>query len=270
MARPRRCRQFSSSVQLVEVYATVTDAKGGAGHRSRQSDFEVLEDGASQEVTTFAAGEFPLTVALGVDPASAWRRTAAAGQAGVAGVPSRAEAGGSIDGRRDQQRGRCHCAAVSTDRAAQSRAISALDAWSTTALHDAIVATLDRLEPEPGRQAIVVFSDGADRYSKHSAARGDGRAPQQCADLSDRVRRTRPALLAELAVLTGGRSFPFARRARAREDAGDDRARAALPVSARLHAREVDAARRARSGGRSRSREEARAPDFALGRETVI
>src|SRR5262245_50957153 len=62
-----RLPQFSSSVQLVEVYATVTDAKGELVTGLRQSDFEVLEDGVPQEVTTFAAGEFPLTVALGVD-----------------------------------------------------------------------------------------------------------------------------------------------------------------------------------------------------------
>ena len=59
--------QFSSRVQLVEVYATVTDAKGEPVTGLRQADFEVLEDGTPQEVSAFAAGEFPLTVALGVD-----------------------------------------------------------------------------------------------------------------------------------------------------------------------------------------------------------
>ena len=58
---------FSSSVQLVEVYATVTDAKGEPVTGLRQSDFVVHEDSARQDVSTFAAGEFPLTVALGVD-----------------------------------------------------------------------------------------------------------------------------------------------------------------------------------------------------------
>ena len=62
-----RVPQFSSSVQLVEVYATVTDANGEPVTSLRQSDFEVLEDDVPQQVTAFAAGEFPLTVALGVD-----------------------------------------------------------------------------------------------------------------------------------------------------------------------------------------------------------
>jgi len=38
-------------------------------------------------------------------------------------------------------------APLSMDRFNQERAIAALDPWSTTALHDAIIATLDRLEP---------------------------------------------------------------------------------------------------------------------------
>ena len=56
--------RFSSRVQLVEVYATVTDARGEPVLGLRQSDFAVSEDGTPQTVTTFAAGEFPLSVAL--------------------------------------------------------------------------------------------------------------------------------------------------------------------------------------------------------------
>jgi len=59
--------QFSSGVQLIEVYATVTDAKGELVMGLRQSDFQVFENDRPQEISAFAAGEFPLTVALGVD-----------------------------------------------------------------------------------------------------------------------------------------------------------------------------------------------------------
>ena len=199
--------RFSSSAQLVEVYATVTDAQGGAVTGLRQSDFEVLEEGVAQEVTTFAAGEFPLTVALGVDRSFSMaknlqlakqasqtflRELKPADRSMVVAISSEAEV----------------IAPLSTERAAQSRAIAGLDAWGTTALHDAIVATLDRLEAEPGRQAIVVFSDGADRYSMHSAAQVMERARRSTALIYPiAFGRTRPALLAELAVLTGGRSF---------------------------------------------------------------
>lgn len=203
-----RVPQFSSSVQLVEVYATVTDANGGPVTGLRPSDFEVLEDGVPQEVTTFAAGEFPLTVALGVDRSFS-----------MAGEPLRLAKQASQVFLRELKPGdRSMVVAIgneadviaplSADRASQAQAIAGLDAWSTTALHDAIVATLDRLEPEPGRQAFVVFSDGTDRYSEHTAADVLARARRSTALIYPiAFGRSRPALLPELAVLTGGRSF---------------------------------------------------------------
>jgi TolB-like protein len=54
-------------VQLVEVYATVTDDRGELVTGLRQNDFEVYENDRLQQISAFAAGEFPLTVALGVD-----------------------------------------------------------------------------------------------------------------------------------------------------------------------------------------------------------
>jgi Ca-activated chloride channel family protein len=205
---PGPVARFSSRVQLVEVYATVTDAAGQPVMGLRQSDFEVYEDRHLQDISAFAAGEFPVTVALGVDRS-----------ASMAGEPLRLAKNASQAFLRElkpDDRSMVVAinnpaeviASLSTDRQAQARAIAALDAWSTTALYDAVIGTLDRLEPERGRQALVVFSDGTDRYSHATAS-----------DVLERARRsnaliypisfgkTRPALLAELAVLTGGRSF---------------------------------------------------------------
>jgi Ca-activated chloride channel family protein len=99
-------------------------------------------------------------------------------------------------------------APLSADRAAQARAIAALDPWSTTALHDAVIGTLDRLEPEQGRQAIVVFSDGTDRYSHASAAQVLDRARRSNALIYPiAFGKRQPPLMTELAVATGGRSF---------------------------------------------------------------
>jgi Ca-activated chloride channel family protein len=200
--------QFSSSVQLVEVYATVTDAKGEPVTGLRQSDFEVLEDGAPQDITTFAAGEFPLTVALGVDRSfsMAGEQLQLAKRASQAFLNQLRPADRSmvvaISGEVDV------IAPLSTDRASQVRRIASLDSWGTTALHDAIVTTLDRLEPESGRQAIVVFSDGTDRYSRHTAAEVMERARRSHALIYPiAIARTRSPLLAELAVVTAGRSF---------------------------------------------------------------
>jgi Ca-activated chloride channel family protein len=200
--------QFSSGVQLVEVYATVTDARGEPIMGLRQSDFALSEDGVPQTITAFAAGEFPLTVALGVD--RSWS---------MAGQPLRlAKDASNAFLRALEPDDRSMVVAInneadiiaplSADRAAQARAIDALDPWSTTALHDAIIATLDRLEPERGRQALVVFSDGVDRYSTASEADVLARARRSAALIYPiGLGKRRVPLLAELAVLSGGRSF---------------------------------------------------------------
>src|SRR5688572_7565597 len=144
--------QFSSNVQLVEVYATVLDASGEPVLELRESDFRVEENGQEQNITAFAAGEFPLTVALGLD--RSWS---------MAGEPLRLAKQASQTFLRELKPGDRSVvvaisneadiiAPLSSDRAAQSQAIAAVDPWSTTALHDAIIAALDRLEREHGRQ----------------------------------------------------------------------------------------------------------------------
>ena len=200
--------QFSSQVQLVEVYATVTDAKGDLVMGLSREDFEIYENNNIQDVSTFAAGEFPLTVALGVDRSwsMAGDKLRLAKQASQSFLRALKPADRSmvVAINNDAEM----IAPLTMDRFNQGRAIEALDPWSTTALHDAIIATLDRLAPEPGRQALVIFSDGADRYSKASAAHVVERARRSNALIYlIAFGRERSPLLAELAVVTGGRSF---------------------------------------------------------------
>jgi Ca-activated chloride channel homolog len=200
--------RFSSQVQLVEVYATVTDERGELVTGLRQNDFQVYEENQRQDISTFAAGEFPLTVALGVD--RSWS---------MAGKPlelAKQASRGFLNQLKPGDRSMIVAisstadviAPLSADRLTQGRAITALDPWSTTALRDATIATLDRLEPESGRQALVLFSDGNDRYSTATEAQVVARARRSNALIYPiTIGRQRPAFLAELAVLTGGRSF---------------------------------------------------------------
>lgn len=200
--------RFSSRVQLVEVYASVTDRAGEPVTGLSQADFAVTEDGVPQTITTFAAGEFPLTVALGVD--RSWSmageklanaKTAARSFLGLLKPTDRSMVV-AISAEAEV------IAPLSSDRAGQVRAVEQLDPWSSTALHDAIIASLDRLDPEPGRQALVLFSDGTDRYSKATETEVLERARRSNALVYPiALGKTRPPWLAELAVLTGGRSF---------------------------------------------------------------
>ena len=199
---------FSSQAQLVEVYATVTDDKGELVTGLRRNDFQVYENNQLQNVEQFAFGEFPLTVALGVD--RSWS---------MAGKPLELAKAASKSFLNQLKTGdRSMVVAISssadviapltTDRFNQARLITTLDPWSTTALRDAIMASLDRLEPETGRQALVLFSDGNDRYSHATEADVIARARRSNALIYPiTIGKQRPAFLAELAVLTGGRSF---------------------------------------------------------------
>lgn len=199
--------RFAGGVGLVEVYVTVTDAAGVPIGDLTAGDFEVRENGVLQTVSVFAAEDVPLAVALGVD--RSWsmsgeplrlarvaaerflRDLAPADRSMVLSIGSEAEV----------------IAPLSTDRPAQIRAVQAMDLWGTTALHDAIVAGLDRLAPEPGRQALVVFSDGTDRYSRTSEADLLARVRRSAALVYPvAVGRTRPRVLVELATLSGARS----------------------------------------------------------------
>ena len=200
--------QFSSRTDLVEIYATVANAEGEPVIGLRREDFRVYENDQLQEVSTFAAGELPLTVALGID--RSWsmagdplRLAKQASQAFLRALePGDRSMVVAIGGDADV------IAPLAMDRVDQGRAIAALDLWSTTALHDAIIGALDRLEPESGRQALIVFSDGTDRYSRATAAQVVARARRSNALIYlIAFGNVRPPLLAELAVITGGRSF---------------------------------------------------------------
>ncbi len=202
--RPR----FSSGVNVVEVYASVTDADGTPVVGLDGRDFEVFEDGRRQTVSVFSADDVPLTVALGVD-----RSFSMAGE--PLRLASRAAAS-FLRGLRPSDRSLVVSIGTEADilaplalgRDAQVRAVETLDAWGPTALLDATVTALDRLDAEAGRQALVVFSDGVDRSSRATAVDVLNRARRGNALVYPiTIGRSRPPLMVELAAATGGRSF---------------------------------------------------------------
>lgn len=199
--------QFRAGVDAVEVYASVTDASGEPITDLIGSDFRILEDGEPQVLTTFSAGEFPLAVALAIDRswsvgADRLRLTTQAAsrflgqlrpddQAMIIGI------GTTVD----------VLAPLSRDRDAQRTAIDAIDRWGTTSLHDAIIASIDLMQSGEGRRAVILVSDGDDRYSRASAAEALTHARASDVLIYPlAVGKRWPPLFAELAVLTGGRS----------------------------------------------------------------
>jgi Ca-activated chloride channel family protein len=97
---------------------------------------------------------------------------------------------------------------LTTDHRAALAAIDRLDLWGTTPLYDATRDAIDAIEPAKGRRALILVSDGDDRYSETSA-----QALLEHARRSNvliypvATGKNRPPVFAELAAATGGRSF---------------------------------------------------------------
>ena len=201
--------QFTSGVNLVEVYATVTDAQWRAMAGLTAADFQVAEDGAPQTISAFATGEFPLSVAIGID--RSFSMGDRSNRIGVARSAARALVGAL---RPDDQLmilaiggETAVVAPLSTDRRAALSAIDRLDAWGTTPLYDATLSALDAIQPARGRRALVLLSDGADRYSTTTAAELVDRAREHDVLVYPvAIGAVRPPVFAELAAATGGRS----------------------------------------------------------------
>src|SRR5262245_9959053 len=99
-------------------------------------------------------------------------------------------------------------APLSTDRGAARAAIDRLEAWGTTPLYDATRVALDKIQSAKGRRALVLLSDGTDRYSDTTAtALVDEARRRDVLVYPIAIGPTRPPVFAELAAATGGRSF---------------------------------------------------------------
>ena len=226
--------QFTSGVNLVEVYASVTDARGEPVTGLAQQDFEVRESGELQQISNFAAGEVPLSVAIALDHSFSMtgRRLdlAKAGARDFLGELRPQDESMVIAIGSEVE----IVAPLSADRRSQFDALMRLDSFGTTGLHDAIIQAIDSVQPARGRRALVLLSDGDDRYSHATASEALERARRSDVMVFPvALGPRRPPLFAELATLTGGRSFQPRDSSASRGDA------AALTTALRGIAREL-------------------------------
>jgi Ca-activated chloride channel family protein len=199
--------QFRSGVNVVEVYAAVVDRNGAPVAGLTRGDFTILEDGVPQTISAFAEGDFPLSVAVALDRSFSMKDqlpgAIGAVRTFLGELRPRDESmivaiGSEIE----------TLAPLSTDRAAQLSALDQLQPWGTTGLHDAIIQSIDAIQTAKGRRALILLSDGTDRYSTSSANQALDRARRSDVMVYPvALGRMRPPLFAELATLTGGRSF---------------------------------------------------------------
>ena len=151
------------SVDVVLANAVVTD--GGRFVKGlTRDDFKIFDDGKERPVTSFQSDEAPLEVVLALD-VSASMSTA------LTDVKEAAQ--GFLRALRPQDR--VTVVAFNNALFTLSRgvpgtealhALNKLTAWGSTALYDVIVRSLQLLARQPGKHALVIFSDGDDSASQ--------------------------------------------------------------------------------------------------------
>ena len=167
---------FPVDVPLVSLTVVVQDQAGHFVRGLGPSDIEVLEDGALQQVSYFrdaGTGSVapeerpPLSVVLVLDGSGSMRRN----------MPFLQEAAVTFLRKlKDTDRalvvqfneGIRASAEFTSDVERLEQFVLALESWGGTSLYDAVEYGLSRIKDQPGRKAVIVFSDGADHNSSLS------------------------------------------------------------------------------------------------------
>ena len=163
---------FKSTVEVVPLTVTVTDAKGKYVKNLVETDFAVLEEGVRQSLAFFANEPVPIDLALTIDASESM-----ASQLPIV----RKAAGALVDSLRGGDRATVVtirnavgvALPLTADRPRIDAAIRDLSASGGTALYDGVYVVLKELErarmAEIRRRVLVLLSDGLDTSSRLSA-----------------------------------------------------------------------------------------------------
>jgi Ca-activated chloride channel family protein len=157
-------------VDVVSVTAVVFDKRGNFIRDLGADDIELYEDGVRQKVDYFReassdeAERVPLTVVLCLDTSGSMNESMRFLQEAVLNFVYKLDEvdKAMVVSFNDSVKG---SAEFTGDLDRLERFVEGLQAWGGTSLYDAIQYSLNRIRDEPGRKAVIVFSDGADTTS---------------------------------------------------------------------------------------------------------
>ena len=159
--------RFRSGVELINVTATVTDARGRFVEGLRQEDFRIYEDGVLQEISHFSAERVPVSLGIVLDTSGS-----------MAGQKMRSARSALdrfllelLDPADELFLYRFSNYPIlvrdwTTDRESVSRALRRIEPLGGTAMYDAVAEAIplaDRGQHQ--KKAIVIVSDGNDTNS---------------------------------------------------------------------------------------------------------
>lgn len=160
-------------VDVVSLTAVIHDKAGRFVKGLGPADVTVLEDGVRQEVTYFReasaaaeAGErIPLSVVLVLDTSGSMGRNLSFLQEAASSFLAKLEPGDRALVVQFNETVKSS-ADFTDDLDRLENFVDSLQSWGATSLFDAIQYALVRVRDEPGRKAVIVFSDGADTSSQ--------------------------------------------------------------------------------------------------------
>ena len=170
--------QFRAEATLVEVYATVLDRSNRPVDGIARERFQILEDGAPQEIRSFETSSESISCAILLDTTGSMHDA-------IGGVKNAVS--NLIDAMRPEDSVAIYSFSASlntlqeftTDKTAAKRAATRIRAQGETALFDAIAGVTREVQGREGKKAIVLFTDGADNASQivaSAAVRGAQKA----------------------------------------------------------------------------------------------
>jgi Ca-activated chloride channel homolog len=156
----------SVRVDIVQANAVVLDGSSFVRGLTKD-DFRLLDEGRERPIASLAPPGAPLEIVLGLD---------ISGSMEEALEDMKRAAGLFLERLRPQDRvtvvafndALFTLTARDASREATARALETLRAWGGTALYDAISQSLALLGRQPGRHALVLFTDGEDQSSQLS------------------------------------------------------------------------------------------------------
>jgi Ca-activated chloride channel family protein len=203
---------FRTSSDVVLVPVRVTDGHGRPLAGLDRGDFQITEDGRSQELTLFAPQETPCSIMVALDVSGSMAPSIDRLRTAVRGFLSRARPQDAIT-LSAFNTGLFVLSPAEAEMSAKIAAVDGLRAGGGTALYDVMAHAANALKRQPGPRALVMFTDGDDVSSRASV---DGaRAALQGADvvlflIAQGRAAADPRLRKQLSALadeTGGEAF---------------------------------------------------------------
>ena len=158
-------------VQLVELFVSARDRSGRPVPNLQESDFEVLEDGESQQIRRFEVFEnIPLRVAVLMDTSASMARSLAPAQEAalrfLTALVGPDDRGAVITFNRLAR----VAAPLTNDHRVLASSLVGLAAQGETALYDSLMYSLYYLAGVTGQRALLVLTDGRDEVSEFDFA----------------------------------------------------------------------------------------------------